>query len=80
VSTSVQYRGMTRSVFHNGLKAAYGEDFNLADLTDEQIVRAAQDYKHDNVQRHFESSPALWDSLRGPRAQGRDLAGRAGAV
>jgi peptidoglycan hydrolase-like protein with peptidoglycan-binding domain len=63
-STSVQYRGMTRSVFHNGLKAAYGEDFNLADLTDEQIVRAAQDYKHDNVQRHFESSPALWDSLR----------------
>ncbi|WP_313341951.1 peptidoglycan-binding domain-containing protein [Stenotrophomonas sp.] len=63
-STSVQYRGMTRSVFHNGLKAAYGENFNLADLTDEQIVRAAQDYKHDNVQRHFESSPALWDSLR----------------
>ncbi len=63
-STSVQYRGLTRSVFHNGLKTAYGENFNLADLTDEQIVRAAQDYKHANVQTHFKSSPDQWDALR----------------
>lgn len=63
-STSVQYRGLTRSVFHNGLKAAYGENFNLAELTDEQIVRAAQDYKHSHVQTHFQSSPDQWDSLR----------------
>ncbi|WP_164263744.1 peptidoglycan-binding domain-containing protein [Stenotrophomonas maltophilia] len=63
-STSVQYRGMTRSVFQKGLQQAYGEDFKLAELSDEQIVRAVQDYKHTNVQSHFQSSPTLWDSLR----------------
>ena len=63
-STSVQYRGLTRSVFHNGLKAAYGENVNISELTDEQIVRAAQDYKHAHVQTHFQKSPDQWDSLR----------------
>lgn len=63
-STSVQYRGMTRSVFQKGLQQAYSEDFKLAELSDEQIVRAVQDYKHANVQSHFQSSPTLWDSLR----------------
>ncbi|MBH1512946.1 peptidoglycan-binding protein [Stenotrophomonas maltophilia] len=63
-STSVQYRGMTRSVFQKGLQQAYGEDFKLTELSDEQIVRAVQDYKHANVQVHFQSSPTLWDSLR----------------
>ena len=63
-STSVQYRNMTRGVFQNGLKHAYGDDYKLSELSDEQIVRAVQDYKHANVQRHFESSPKQWDSLR----------------
>jgi peptidoglycan hydrolase-like protein with peptidoglycan-binding domain len=63
-STAVQYRGLTRSVFHNGLKQAYGDDFKLSELSDEQIVRAVQDYKQANVQTHFQSSPKLWDSLR----------------
>ncbi|MBK0025165.1 peptidoglycan-binding protein [Stenotrophomonas sp. S48] len=63
-STSVQYRNMTRGVFVNGLKAAYGADYKLSELSDEQIVRAVQDYKHDNVQRHFESSPTQWPALR----------------
>ena len=63
-STSVQYRNMTRGVFQNGLKQAYGDDYKLSELSDEQIVRAVQDYKHANVQRHFESSPKQWDSLR----------------
>lgn len=63
-STSVQYRGLTLPVFQKGLAEAHGKDFNLAALTDEQIVRAVQDYKHANVQRHFESSPKQWDALR----------------
>lgn len=63
-STAVQYRSLTRSVFQNGLRQAYGDDFTLSELTDEQIVRSVQDYKHANVQQNFESSPALWPSLR----------------
>jgi len=63
-STSVQYRNMTRGVFVNGLKQAYGDGYKLSELSDEQIVRAVQDYKHDNVQRHFESSPTQWNALR----------------
>ena len=63
-STSVQYRGLTLPVFQKGLAEAYGKDVQLSTLTDEQIVRAVQDYKHANVQRHFESSPKQWDSLR----------------
>lgn len=62
-STSVQYRGITRSVFEKGLETAYGKDYKLSDLSDEQIVRAVQDYKHDNVKTHFSKSPDLWDSL-----------------
>lgn len=63
-STSVQYRDLTMGVFHKGLGLAYGEDFKLAELSDEQIVRAVQDYKHANVQTNFKKSPELWDSLR----------------
>ena len=63
-STSVQYRELTPSVFQKGLKTAYGDNYNLAVLTDEQIIRAAQDYKIANVESNFKSSPDLWDSLR----------------
>jgi len=63
-STSVQYRGLTRSVFRKGLEEAHGKDYRLSDLTDEQIVRAVQDYKHAKVHRHFESSPRQWEWLR----------------
>ena len=63
-STSVQYRGITRSIFQKGLQSAHGEEFKLDQLSDEQIVRAVQDYKHANVQVHFSSSPTLWNSLR----------------
>ena len=63
-STSVQYRGLTRSVFQKGLAEAYGGNYSLAGLSDEQIVRAVQDYKHANVQRHFQSSATQWDALR----------------
>lgn len=62
-STSVQYRNLTTSVFHNGLKTAYGDDYKLAELTDEQVIRAVQDYKIANVALNFKSSPRLWQSL-----------------
>ncbi len=62
-STSIQYTDLTRQVFQKGLKDAYGDNYNLADLTDEQIVRAAQDYKIANVELNFQSSPKQWPGL-----------------
>ncbi|MEQ7533148.1 peptidoglycan-binding domain-containing protein [Xanthomonas campestris] len=63
-STSVQYRDLTRSVFQTGLKEAYGENYNLAQLTDEQIIRVAQDYKVGHIETNFKSSPDWWPGLR----------------
>jgi len=63
-STSVQYRDLTRSVFQTGLKEAYGENYNLAELSDEQIIRAAQDYKINHIETNFKSSPDWWPGLR----------------
>lgn len=62
-STSIQYTELTRSVFQKGLKDAYGDNYNLAELTDEQIVRAAQDYKIANIELNFKSSPKQWPGL-----------------
>ncbi|WP_282295004.1 peptidoglycan-binding domain-containing protein [Stenotrophomonas sp. PS02289] len=62
-STSVQYTGLTLQVFQKGLRNAYGDNYNLADLTDEQIVRAAQDYKIANVELNFENSPSRWPGI-----------------
>ncbi len=64
-SSSVQYGGLTRSLFKQGLAEAYGTDYKLSELTDEQIVTAVQDFKHANVHKHFEKTdPGKWDSLR----------------
>ncbi|MCD9030243.1 peptidoglycan-binding protein [Luteimonas sp. Y-2-2-4F] len=63
-STSVQYRDLTPGIFQNGLRAKFGEDYDLARLSDREIVEAIQDYKHANTERLFRSSPELWDSLR----------------
>ena len=64
-SSSVQYGGLTRSLFKQGLAEAYGNDYKLSELTDEQIVTAVQDFKHANVHKHFEKTdPGKWDSLR----------------
>lgn len=62
-STSVQYRDLTLPVFKAGLEQAYGEHYELAALTDEQIVRAAQDYKINHIQSNFRSSPDWWPGL-----------------
>ena len=62
-STSIQFTDLTRSVFQKGLKDAYGESYKLAELSDEQIIRAVQDYKFANVERNFAKSPEYWPGL-----------------
>lgn len=63
-STAVQYGDLTAPVFQKGLTDAYGENYKLSELTDEQIIRAAQDYKIGQVETHFQRSPSLWPGLR----------------
>lgn len=67
-STAVQYRALTPGIFENALQGAFGPDFELSRLSDEQIVAAVQDYKAAHVRTLFASSPRLWDSL-GKRAR-----------
>lgn len=57
-STSVQYRGLTQDVFAKGLREKFGKDFKLSDLSDKDIVEAAQDYKIAHNEQLFRSSPA----------------------
>lgn len=56
-STSVQYRGKTPRKFKEGLAEAYGPDFDLASLSDVQIVTALQDNKLRHLDTDFASSP-----------------------
>ncbi|MGL4756392.1 MAG: hypothetical protein ACRCXB_28900 [Aeromonadaceae bacterium] len=57
-STSVQYGPYTNLI----VKAVAGLSFDSA--TDVQIITAVQDYKHDNVETKFHSSPTLWPGLK----------------
>ncbi|MDO5692745.1 MAG: peptidoglycan-binding domain-containing protein [Pseudomonadota bacterium] len=57
-STSVQYRNLTEGIF---LKATKG--CNLSELTDAELIEKVQNYKHDNIETNFKSSPTLWKSL-----------------
>ncbi|WP_343125210.1 peptidoglycan-binding domain-containing protein, partial [Xanthomonas fragariae] len=63
-SSSVQYRGLTPSLFREGLTEKFGKNYQLADLSDKQIVEAVQDYKYSHTETLFKSSPTQWDSLR----------------
>lgn len=58
-STSVQYRGLTQTVFTNALK---GKD--LSKLSDVDIIKSVQDYKYEHNNSLFKSSPKLWDGLK----------------
>ncbi|MFL6591422.1 MAG: XVIPCD domain-containing protein [Luteimonas sp.] len=60
-STSVQFRGLTPKIFAGGLAEKFGRDFQLATLTDSQIVEAVQDYKIAHNASLFKSSPE-WQS------------------
>lgn len=56
-STSVQFRGLTPKIFVGGLTEKFGQDFELAALTDSQLIEAVQDYKIAHNASLFKSSP-----------------------
>lgn len=62
-STAVQMRGLTRTVVSGALREAHGQDFDLAQITDRQIIEAVQDYKIDHNETLFRRSPGLWPGL-----------------
>lgn len=62
-STSVQYRGLTKSVFSKGLHDKFGEGYDLSKLADRDIVEAVQDYKLTHNNALFRSSPGSWPGL-----------------
>jgi hypothetical protein len=62
-STSVQFRGLTRSIFEKGLQEKFGQGYKLSELSDRDIVEAVQDYKINHNETLFSKSPRLWESL-----------------
>jgi peptidoglycan hydrolase-like protein with peptidoglycan-binding domain len=67
-STAVQTRNLTVPIFEKGLKARFGDQYELANLSDRDIVEAVQDYKHDHTETLFRRSPLQWEALK-ERAQ-----------
>lgn len=63
-STSVQCRGLTPGIFDKGLQEKFGRNYDLATLSDKDIVGAVQDYKTAHVDTLFAGSPKLHDSLK----------------
>lgn len=63
-STSVQCRGLTPGIFTKGLTEKFGEHYDIAKLSDKDIVDAVQDYKSKHVAELFSKSPDLHDSLK----------------
>jgi len=55
-STSVQFRGLTPSIFENGLEEKFGKNFDLSKLSDKDVVCAVQDYKITHNDRLFSHS------------------------
>ena len=62
-STSVQFRGLTPKIFVGGLTEKFGRNFELAALTDSQIIEAVQDFKIVHNASLFKSSPEWQASL-----------------
>jgi hypothetical protein len=62
-STSVQFRGLTSSIFENGLEEKFGKNYDLSKLADKDIVDAVQDYKIAHNSTLFQSTPDQWDGL-----------------
>jgi hypothetical protein len=62
-STSVQFRGLTPTIFEKGLEEKFGKDYKLSSLTDKNIVDSVQDYKINHNESLFKHSPAQWTSL-----------------
>ena len=57
-STAVQFGGNTSLI----QKALAGKD--LSKMSDDEIVKAIQQYKHKNTEKLFKSSPTLWGGLK----------------
>lgn len=62
-STSVQFRGLTSTIFAKGLTEKFGESYKLSELSDKNIVEAVQDYKISHNNSLFKSSPEWWPGL-----------------
>jgi hypothetical protein len=62
-STSVQFRGLTTRIFARGLAEKFGENFDLARLSDKDVVEAVQDYKIAHNASLFRSSPTWQPGL-----------------
>ncbi|OHE84192.1 MAG: hypothetical protein A2579_13630 [Lysobacterales bacterium RIFOXYD1_FULL_69_11] len=62
-STSVQFRNLTRRIVTEGLEESFGADYDVARLSDRDIVEAMQDYKIRHNEVLFRRSPTLWPGL-----------------
>lgn len=62
-STSVQFGPRAKTVFIKGLQEKFGATFELSVLSDVDIVSAVQDYKINQNQTLFKSSPNNWPGL-----------------
>lgn len=63
-STAVQFRNLTPGIFNKGLSEKFGDHYDLAKLSDKDIVDAVQDYKSAHVATLFSHSPDLHDALK----------------
>lgn len=63
-STAVQFRNLTPRIFNKGLAEKFGTHYELAKLSDKDIVDAVQDYKSAHVATLFSHSPKLHDALK----------------
>lgn len=63
-STSVQFRNLTPGIFQKGLSEKFGAHYDLAKLSDKDIVDAVQDYKSTHVATLFSHSPQLHEALK----------------
>ena len=62
-STSVQFRNLTRRIVTEGLEESFGAGYDVARLSDRDIVEAMQDYKIRHNEVLFRRSPTLWPGL-----------------
>lgn len=58
-STSVQYGNRTTSIVTGGLERSFGSDYQVAELSDQDIVSAVQDYKLAHNDQLFASSAPI---------------------
>lgn len=78
-STSVQFRGLTKTIVSKGLGEKFPDGYKLESVTDRDIIEAAQDYKIAHNNTLFRSSSGLWPGLlRRAHAEKADLLELAG--